>query len=650
MIPLVTRGLNCSKMNETSAIIELEYEPLRLIGKLKKGVNNELSPIWERLKTRFIPFSDTTITETVIETPWPNVLDLIREFGTKQIQKTLNFKFIPQGVARDKISEFARQIAETRLSKNSLPITITADEIKEKLLEAGFKSNRPLRQFQIRDLQHLLTLSNGANFSVPGAGKTTVTFALNLLTRKPGEHLFVVGPKAAFPAWRGIVQECLTSNPPLGNDEEFTILDSSESETDRLLRSGAKRFLMSYDLLVRQQVIISNYMARQPVHLVLDESHRMKAGLASQRGAFLINISSLPIRRDILSGTPMPQSANDLASQLRFLWPGTGLDLDIQRGVTPRAVLGQRFVRTTKSELELPPAKRHFYNIDMAPGQLALYSVVRVEALRQLTKIVNNKNKSPDYLTARKSIMRLLQLSVNPILALQGILKDDFKVESGIVDKVIDEGVSEKMRAVISHARRLAKNGLKSVIWTIFTGNILELELLLADLNPVSLYGAIGSGDPTSPETREGRLRRFHEDDACMVMIANPAAAGEGISLHTVCHEAIYLDRSYVSTHYLQSIDRIHRLGLPKDTSTNIHIYRTKAPPALGSVDLSVSRRLTSKIKNLQELLDDPDLHEIYLDEENADDPIDYNVDMQDLIDLVEELEGRGFDTNSDEA
>jgi hypothetical protein len=141
--------------------------------------------------------------------------------------------------------------------------------------------------------------------------------------------------------------------------------------------------------------------------------------------------------------------------------------------------------------------------------------------------------------------------------------------------------------------------------------------------------------------TREGRLARFHADENCSVLIANPAAAGEGISLHTVCHDAIYLDRSYVSTHYLQSIDRIHRLGLPPDIETHIHIYQTKAPRELGSIDLSVSRRLATKIRNLQQLLDDPDLHLIALDEEDADDPIDYDVDLQDLVDLVEELEGR---------
>ena len=121
--------------------------------------------------------------------------------------------------------------------------------------------------------------------------------------------------------------------------------------------------------------------------------------------------------------------------------------------------------------------------------------------------------------------------------------------------------------------------------------------------------------------TREGRIRRFHEDNACRVMIANPAAAGEGISLHMVCHEALYVDRSYVSTHYLQSIDRIHRLGLEAGTVTNIHIFQTRAPQGLGCIDHSVSRRLGQKIRALQQLLDDRDLHKIALDEENSEGP-----------------------------
>ncbi|MEX2692387.1 SNF2-related protein [Rhizobium mongolense] len=571
-----------------------------------------------------------------MDMPWTELLNLVREFGSADTQRSLGFRFKPDGDAADRLKVFIREAKEARTFKNNLSAALSDQEIQSRLQQLGFK--RILRSFQLRDISRLLSLPHGANFSVPGAGKTTVTLALHLLTAKQGTHLLVVAPKAAFPAWKGIVDECMGRGSNESASEAFVTLDGSEDENDRLLRSGSRRFLISYDLLVRQKALITSYLARRPVHLVLDESHRMKAG-ASQRGAFLINVASLPVRRDILSGTPMPQDAGDIASQLRFLWPGQGLDLQIDRGVAPRSVLGSLYVRTTKEELGLTPPERYFYDVPMAPGQLALYGVVKSEILRQLTRTV--RSKSPDFLSARKSVMRLLQLSSNPTLALQAITRDMREVASGVADQVVEEGASLKMKEVCAHARRLGHEGEKVVIWTIFTQSILDMELLLADQNPVMLYGQVRSGDASDPSTREGRLARFHEDATCKVLIANPAAAGEGISLHTVCHNAIYLDRSYVSTHYLQSIDRIHRLGLPEGTKTSIHIYRTKAPHQLGSVDFSVSRRLATKIRNLQMLLDDQDLHQLALDEEGADDPVDYDVDMQDLVDLVEELEGR---------
>ena len=245
--------------------------------------------------------------------------------------------------------------------------------------------------------------------------------------------------------------------------------------------------------------------------------------------------------------------------------------------------------------------------------------------------------------------MRLLQLSVNPTLALNAMANDDLEVTSAIADQVLEEGNSAKMNAVIDHARSLAHSGQKVVLWTIFTETIHNFVAALADLNPVFIHGGVSSGMVDDPETREGRVKRFHEDDDCHVLVANPAAASEGISLHMACHNAIYADRSYVSTHYLQSIDRIHRLGLEPNQMTNIFVYRSKAPPEIGSIDLSVSRRLTSKIRNMQVLLDDPDLHEIALDEEEADDPIDYDVRLQDIIDLISELEGKAPDLPSEE-
>ena len=601
--------------------------------------------IWARLKLAIRAKKiHHTITGNEVILSWPDILSLVREFGSRATQQSLNFRFRPTDSAAEKLRAFANELKETRAQRSTLTTIIPAEEIQTRLKKTGF-SKRKLKPFQLRDLSHLLSLANGANFSVPGAGKTTVTFALHILTHKPNQSFVVVAPKAAFQAWVDVVRECMDENAPNSNTESFTILDGSDEDTRQSLASSATRFIISYDLMVRQQGVLTSHFATTPTHLILDESHRMKAGWLSQRGAFLLSIATLPVRRDILTGTPMPQAASDIVSQLDFLWPGHGLGIEVVQGTSPRRVLGNLYVRTTKNELGLPKAERHFIDVAMDRGQLALYSIVRNEFLRDYSKHLSRGMDDAQFLKARRSVMRLLQLSVNPVLALTAMANDDVKIDSAIVEQALEEGHSAKMRAVMNHARKLASQGHKSVIWTIFTDTIHSFVSSLADLNPVYIHGGVSSGISSDPESREGKIRRFHEDSSCFVLVANPATAGEGISLHKACHNAIYADRNYISTHYLQSIDRIHRLGLTPEQETHIHIYRSKAPPVIGSIDQSVSRRLMEKIRNMQVLLDDPDLHEIAFDEEQVDDPIDYDIELQDLIDLIAELEGTAGDT-----
>ncbi len=449
----------------------------------------------------------------------------------------------------------------------------------------------------------------------------------------------VVAPKSAFKAWSEVVAECIDEDAPEWVREPFLILTGSALSVREGLLSDSNRFVLNYEQLLSIPDLFTSYLAQYPVHLVLDESHRVKGGTSVKRGIVLLNAASLPVRRDILSGTPMPQSSNDLRSQLDFLWPGAGLGIQIAAGKPPRVVISNLYVRTTKKELSLPPVTRHFIPIEMGRGQRALYAVIRSEVLRDLSSL--KAGSGVDVIKARRSVMRLLQLSSNPVLAASAMLNDAPYIDSGIMQQVLDDGPSPKMIAVRDLARKLAEEGRKTVIWSIFVGTIRQMQYMLADLNPAVVYGAVPSGDPEEPESREGQLRRFHEDPTCMTFIANPAAAGEGINLHQICHDAIYLDRSYNTTHYVQSIDRIHRLGLPADTQTNVFIFQTTAAKGLGCVDYSVSRRLATKVRAMQRLLDDEDLHQIALDEEGSEEPIDYSTDTEDLVDLIEELEGQ---------
>ncbi|MCY3554088.1 MAG: DEAD/DEAH box helicase [Gemmatimonadetes bacterium] len=628
--------------------VEIHYSPENT-GCFVVPIEYLNSSIWARLKLAIRTKNlEHKIIGGRIVLSWSDTLGVVRELGSRQIQNTLDFRFHPQGDAVPKLQEFVIQLKKERKQRKEITLTLTEDELDSRLMELGFTKRR-LKPFQRRDLIHLLSLENGANFSVPGAGKTTVTFALHILTRKPGRHLLIVAPKAATQVWLDIVTDCMEEHAPNNGNESFTVLAGTERETSETLRSGATRFIISYDLMVRQQDVVTSHLSSTPTHLILDESHRMKAGWQSQRGSILLNIASLPERRDILTGTPMPQDARDIESQLDFLWPGHGLGLEILQGKSPREVLGNLYVRTTKSELGLPSVRKHFIDIDMQPGQLALYSIVRNEFLRDYSRKLSQGFASAQFLRARRSVMRLLQLSVDPILALNAMASEDFEVESSIVDQVLEEGNSAKMIAIAEHVRKLALKGEKSVIWTIFTNTIHNFVTSLADLNPVYIHGGVPVGDVNDLDSREAQLRRFHTDSECYVLVANPATAGEGISLHTVCHNALYADRSYVSTHYLQSIDRIHRLGLEPDQDTNVYVYRSKAPSVIGSIDLSVSRRLIEKIHNMQQLLNDPDLHEIAFDEEQADDPISYDVELKDIIDLISELEGRGGEVPPEE-
>ena len=116
-------------------------------------------------------------------------------------------------------------------------------------------------------------------------------------------------------------------------------------------------------------------------------------------------------------------------------------------------------------------------------------------------------------------------------------------------------------------------------------------------------------------------------------MVANPAAASEGVSLHRICHYAIYLDRTFNAAHYLQSEDRIHRFGLPPDQETTIEIVE-----CINSVDETVRTRLGFKIGKMAEALNDPSLRPdpIPIDPLEIEDPEEYSTGLS--IDDVQAL------------
>lgn len=229
--------------------------------------------------------------------------------------------------------------------------------------------------------------------------------------------------------------------------------------------------------------------------------------------------------------------------------------------------------------------------------------MIRSEELRQLSELNQ----------LGRSYMRLLQVTSNPSLLLRiGTSFPDALRET------IEFGDSNKIKYVVIKARQLAKEGKKVLIWSGFVENVESITQMLSDLGARCIHGRVEAGSEEEENTRERIVKDFHDDPNMFVLVANPAACSEGISLHTVCHHAIYLDRNYNAAQYLQSRDRIHRLGLPIGTETTIEIIHSPY-----SIDDLVDSRLNEKILRMANVLEDESLRiepvTVELDEDGFD-------------------------------
>jgi SNF2 family DNA or RNA helicase len=331
------------------------------------------------------------------------------------------------------------------------------------------------------------------------------------------------------------------------------------------LASRPRFAIISYRQLQTVLPDVLSFVGKNPVAVFLDESHRMKGGLSRETGRSVLRLAALPTRKLLLSGTPMPNAPIDLVAQAQFLFPFKKVDES-----NAQSIISPIYVRTTKGELGLRKPDRLIRKIDMSPAQQRLYGLIAHEEARRLSGF--GLRDKIQLRALGQSVIRLIQAASNPIL-----LFNSTSVPREIQVALIDEGDSAKLAYAIERTRSLAKKGKKIVIWSTFIKTIESLASRLQDLGADYIHGGVDAGSEFDEDTRERKIRDFHLDDEKYVLIANPASCGEGISLHEVCHHAIYIDRNFNAGQYLQSEDRIHRLGLSKNQRTVIEILTSPA-------------------------------------------------------------------------
>jgi SNF2 family DNA or RNA helicase len=538
----------------------------------------------------------------------------------------------------DGARNFVRAVRAERavLDQASRATPLSSEAVRARL--DGGRFTRELRDFQVRDLRKLLALPHGANFSVPGAGKTTVAYALYEAERLSGKvtRLLVVAPLSAYDAWMAEARDCFSEAPVVHRyDGGLIPLDTEVC-------------LVNYQRLSSAYEHIARWVSDCPCHAILDEAHRMKRGRAGEWGKSTLNLAYLAIRRDVLTGTPAPQSIRDLEALLDFAWPGQArriLPEEVFRGPPTEEVTGAVatavrpfFVRTTKSDLQLTAPQYRVLLVPLEGLQREIYEALRNQYAGQFS--ITRRDRI-DFARMGEVVMYLLEAATNPQLLNAGASEYDvvgfrypavaIAAGSALADLLARYSSIETPRKFVELARIVRANadlGRKTLIWTNFVRNITALETAFALYNPAVIHGGIPSeiSQPNAPRKREDELLKFRNSDDCLVLLANPAATSEGVSLHLHCHDAIYLDRTFNAGQYLQSVDRIHRLGMPQDQDTRITFLVTD-----GTIDQSVDNRIREKAERLGAILEDNDIATIALPNDE-----DYGRVIENDADLAE--------------
>ena len=474
---------------------------------------------------------------------------------------------------------------------------------------------RPLRERQMWDSFFLCAMKRSANFSVPGSGKTASVLGVYACLKSRGliKRLVVVCPKNAFGSWMDEFFLCFTGKEPL------RVLNL---HAPGLSSAAARRTALRYDT-GNVNLILVNYesvggvledllpLVRSEALLVFDEVHKVKK-VDGEYAAAALALAEQSVYLTALTGTPVPNSYLDLYNLLHLLFPDEydeffGFSAALLRRPTPAEAetinnrLQPFFCRTTKEQLEVPPA---------LPDQI-LTCPAGAEENRLLELLVHTYRRNKLAL-----FLRILQLERTPRLLLQRLDLRDFRYLLDDGAPVEDPGFdgrnqevrrlietcppSTKFRRCVQLVEELSKEGKPVIVWCVFLDSIHTLsEALEARGVPTRcIYGAVPLEERQSI-LQDFKLGRFQ------VLLSNPHTLAESVSLHSVCHDAVYFEYSYNLVHLLQSKDRIHRLGLPKGQYTQYAFLQTEYLTENGpwSMEGEVYRRLRQKEQTMLEAI-----------------------------------------------
>jgi len=391
-------------------------------------------------------------------------------------------------------------------------------------------------------------------FDEQGLGKTKIVIdaLCEDIKNKIIDGALIICKKYLIPNWEEEIR--------MHTHLKSVTLRGSKNEKGSKFMVFSHFYLINYESLLHELDRIKMFLKIKRLAIVLDESQKIK-NPESKTAKAIFQIKSLAAKRIIITGTPIANKPEDIWAQFYFLDDGKllgndfsefkkkycidlkgneSLKIKAEKLKDLRDLINRVSIRRLKNEvLELPEKRYRDVIVKLNGKQRTLYEKLRDELFIEI-KDMNGEQIIDEAENILKKLLRLTQIASNP--------------------RLIDSNYNEvpakfvKLDTLVKEA--LNKNE-KVIIWTSFIDNIRILRRRYKKHNPLMLFGEI------SMDRRKIIIKKFREDRNCKILIANPSAAREGLTL-TSANNAIYLDRNFNLIDYLQSQDRIHRITQTK--------------------------------------------------------------------------------------
>jgi superfamily II DNA or RNA helicase len=412
--------------------------------------------------------------------------------------------------------------------------------------------NRDLRDMQVLGSIHIVELQRTFNFSVPGSGKTATVLGAFRYLESMGkiEKLLVLGPINSFKAWK---DEIMTV---LGYRNIIDLSKSSNFDDKRLElqynNNKSKIIFLNFEGTLNSYNIVKKYI-NSKVMVVFDEIHKIK-GLESKTYNASRHIIENTSYRVALTGTPLPNGYIDLRNQFEILYGdyhktyfefGIGNLKSKDASFNKYNVLSQEirtkidpfYVRVTKEDLKVPAPNPDF--------------ILKINETEDLVIIYRDISESK--INSMEKIIKKIKVGTTPLLPEEN-----------------ESFLTEKVKKCLELVKDIIAKNESVIIWTTYLDSLNKIYSLLSkEYNFVKkIFGdtEVSERDVIIDDFNLGKVR---------ILITNPHTLAESVSLHKICNNAIYLELDYNLTHYLQSRDRIHRLGIEDHRQTNYFILQS---------------------------------------------------------------------------